>query len=292
VDAPVVETPGCEPCRAAVGKCRIDLFCLDAELLRQFSVVFPLDFSAGVADLQLAVLTDPAFGAGFTITRNGRMVVAGLEPDEVLPHLVTLSFFAVCAAHRDDFLLHAAVLECDGKQLVLPGNTCSGKSTLAARLAVEGWCCCSDELACLDPAGGRLSGLPLPQVLKSGSLDPLHPFYPNLENLPTHRRVDGQLARYLQSQVSTVAVSGPPLLIFPRYEPGSNAELTPLTPAAILERLAEVGSSERPLRSEDVQALIRLAEKAEGYALVFGDLEEAVFAIGERLRASRAEGAG
>lgn len=281
-DGPEVEAPDSEPCRVVVGAFRIDLFCAEAALLRQFSAVFPVASPGGDVDLHLAVHKNSSFGAGYAIARNRRIVVAGLAADEVLPHLVTLSFYAVCESCRDDFLLHAAVLEKEGQQLLLPGNTCSGKSTLAARLAADGWTCCSDELASLNLSTGHLSGLPLPLVLKSGSFEPLRRFYPELEASPVHRRMDGQLARYLRTRPVTVEDTGhnkPPILVFPSYRAGHVTELTRLTPAAILEGLAEVGSSERPLTRDDVQALIGLAEKATGYGLVFGDLEEAVGAV-------------
>lgn len=70
--------------------------------------------------------------------------------------------------------VHAAVLEREGKAVVMPGPPGSGKSTLCAWLMHRGWRLLSDELALIDPLHGHLSASPRPVSLKTVPLMSFH----------------------------------------------------------------------------------------------------------------------
>jgi hypothetical protein len=208
-------------------------------------------------------------------------LIEGLADDEVLPWLLTLLFTELCARQPQQLLLHAAVAFHDGRLLMLPGESTYGKSTLAAALAAHGWTLYSDELAPLDPITLQVAPFPLPVGIKSRSLPVLKSCYPQLENHPAHRRADGQIVRYLalpQIALAEPSADQAPVatLIFPRYQPDTPTQLARLTPLEALDRLAQTGSSERPLRTEDVEALLTLAGQRPCWSLDYSDLEEAV----------------
>ena len=70
-------------------------------------------------------------------------------------------------------------------------------------------------------------------------------------------------------------------MIFPRYQPDTPTQLARLNPLEALERLAQTGSSERPLRPADVEALLTLAGQRPCWSLDYSDLEEAVKVVGD-----------
>lgn len=207
--------------------------------------------------------------------------IDGLADNEVLPWLLTLLFTELCVRQPQQLLLHAAVAHRNGRLLMLPGESTFGKSTLAATLATRGWTLYSDELAPLDTTTLQVAPFPLPVGIKSRSLPALQSFYPQLESCPSHRRADGQVVHYLAPP--QIALAGPaagqlPIatLVFPRYQPNTQTRLARLTPLEALERLAQTGSSERPLRSADVEALLTLAGQRPCWSLDYSVLKEAV----------------
>jgi len=64
--------------------------------------------------------------------------------------------------------VHAAVVLVDGRAVVLPGRSHTGKSTFAVALATAGAELASDEYALVDPATGRVIGWPRPARIRAG----------------------------------------------------------------------------------------------------------------------------
>ncbi|GAB4182653.1 MAG: hypothetical protein Tsb0017_05880 [Geothermobacteraceae bacterium] len=260
-----------EVCRAAIGRCRLRFL---GAVPQEVHGIFPPESDPGgsTGHVDLGVQKD---ADGFAICRQGRLVARQLANDQLLPHLVTLSFLAVCEAHRGDFLLHTALLRRAGQTLLLAGESGSGKSTLAAALTAHGWTCHSDELVALAPVTGSLTGLPLPLVLKSGSVPVLRSRIPGLPDLPEHRRPDGQRARYLPCRPDPGG-SDKVTLVLPRYHPDVENLLVPLEPISALQRLAATGSSDRQLTDDDIHALAGLVQQASCLRLDFSSLDRAV----------------
>jgi hypothetical protein len=207
--------------------------------------------------------------------------VSDLEGEEVLPWLLTMLFSELCKRQPHHLLLHAATLCREGRLLLLPGESAFGKSTLAAALATHGWELYSDELAPLNPETLKVAPFPLPIGIKSRSLLALQSYCPDLTDQAACRRADGQLARYLappQIPLADPNANPAPVaaLIFPRYRAETATCLARLTPLQALERLAQTGSSERSLRSNDVEALLALAGQRPCWSLDYCNLEEAV----------------
>ena len=72
---------------------------------------------------------------------------------------------------RRYLLLHASVVERDGKALLMTGISGAGKSTLAALLSARGWRLMGDEFALLDPASGLIHAFPRLVSLKNAAID-------------------------------------------------------------------------------------------------------------------------
>ena len=67
----------------------------------------------------------------------------------------------VAAEHLGHFVaVHAAMIEVDGRLLVLPGPSFTGKSSLCAAAVSAGHLVWSDEYALVDPATGEVTGWP------------------------------------------------------------------------------------------------------------------------------------
>jgi hypothetical protein len=252
--------------------------CADAAAARDWFGCFAhLVTEETAPDLHYGLTQNPV---GWTLRGPGE-TVRDLADNEVLPWVLTLLFGELCARQPQHLLIHAAAAVRDGRMILLPGESTSGKSTFAAELAALGWTLFSDELAPVDPATLQVVPFPLPVGIKSRSVAALQNFYPALAAQSVFRRADGQIVRYLgPSQLPLADPAADPvpiaILVFPRYRPGMPARLDRMTPLEALERLARTGSSQRPLCSDDVEALLTLAGQRACWSLEYGNLEEAV----------------
>ena len=66
-------------------------------------------------------------------------------------------------------LIHGAAVSKDGMGLIFPASSSSGKTTLAARLVMEGWDFLSDDLAAVDPGTGSMAPLPRSLGIRGGT---------------------------------------------------------------------------------------------------------------------------
>lgn len=123
-------------------------------------------------------------------------------------------------AHRY-LIIHAAVLERDGRAVILPAPPGSGKSTLCAILVDAGWRLLSDELALVRPEDGRLAPAPRPISLKNNSIDVVRVLVPGaIMSPPVHDTIKGTVAHW-KAPADSVARAGetalPAWVVYPKY---------------------------------------------------------------------------
>jgi HprK-related kinase A len=136
------------------------------------------------------------------------------------------------AGHAHHYLmLHAAVLEMNGRAVVLPGDPGAGKSTLTAALMLSGWRLLSDEITLIDRDDGLLVGLARPVSLKNASIDVIRLAFPDtVIGAPAHDTHKGTVAHVRPSADSVARVgekARPAWVIFPRWRQGAEARLSP-----------------------------------------------------------------
>jgi len=215
----------------------------------------------------------------FLCYADGNCTADNLALDEVIPFLVYALFDHSLAGLDRYLLFHAAVLARRGQALLLAAPSGAGKSTLAAALSASGWTYLSDELAVVDPATLCVAPFALPLGLKDQSMAALADYIPGVADHPRHTRMDGVGVRYLPPPAVPHASRLPlAALVFPRYDAGAATAMTALKPLEALQGLADTGSSARPLASQDVDAMLRLAS-LPSYRLAFSDLEAALEGI-------------
>ena len=136
------------------------------------------------------------------------------------------------AGHAHHYLmLHAAVLEKNGRAVVLPGDPGAGKSTLTAALMLSGWRLLSDEITLVDRDDGLLVGLARPVSLKNASIDVIRQAFPDaVIGAPAYDTHKGTVA-HVQPSADSVARVGekarPAWVVFPRWRQGATARLSP-----------------------------------------------------------------
>lgn len=191
----------------------------------------------------------------------------------------TMNWWISSQAHQY-LILHAAVIERDGRAAILAAPPGSGKSTLCAALSLRGWRLLSDELALIDPASGTLLGMARPASLKNRSIDVIRAFEPAARfSAPAHDTAKGTVA-HLQPKPGDVAAvqtsARPAWAVFPKYVPQAAAELRPRERADAMMELGRNAFNYALLGLPGFQALARVVDACACYDFSYSRLEDAV----------------
>lgn len=190
--------------------------------------------------------------------------------------------------HSHQYLIiHAAVVEKQGRALILPGTPGSGKSTLCALLTGRGgWRLLSDELTLIDLATGLLHPNPRPISLKNQSIDIVRRELPDCVLSPSVLdTLKGTVAHLQPSRHSIDAVdepAQPALIVFPRYSADAATELVPLPQGEAFIRMADNSFNYSILGATAFKALAALVDCSRCFEYPNnGDIDQALAVMDE-----------
>jgi HprK-related kinase A len=262
-----------------------------AEEVRELYRDFPLDEGGGLADFHVVVLHPPGpFGLRRWWRRQATVVLDEDRPFEPLPAdmAVPMLEWSInwCAATRANqyVMIHAAVLERDGRALVLPGVTGAGKSTLCAGLAHRGWRLLSDEFALIRPGDGALMPWPRPISLKNVSIDVIRRWAPDAYlSTPVPNTNKGTVAHVrppADSVRRAAELAVPAWLVFPTFEAGAAPALTRVPKARAFFRLADCSFNYESLGIRGFRTLSRMIDGCDTYEFRYSRLDDALRLFG------------
>ena len=178
------------------------------------------------------------------------------------------------------FTLHSAVLERDGRAVILPAPPGSGKSTLCAALMLDGWRLLSDEMALLDPRTGLLTASPRPISLKNASIDIMRRRAPDAVMGPVALDTMKGTVCHMQVSADSTArareLATPAWIIYPRYVAGAPLTLSPRHKADALLNLHRNSFNHHVHGRQGFETLADVVERCDVYDLHYSDLDEAL----------------
>ncbi|MHC4134097.1 MAG: HprK-related kinase A [Planctomycetota bacterium] len=246
-----------------------------------------LDGADGFADFHLDIV--PQRGIRRYVRRQALLLVDGRELFEPFPAHSTAPLlewgmnWCVAASAHQYLVVHAAVLERDGRAVVMPARPGTGKSTLCAGLAHRGWRLLSDELTLLRPADGRIDALPRPISLKNESIEVLRAFAPEAKlGRVWPETTKGRMA-HVRPPADAVARGAEPAdpawVVFPTYKAGRPASFDAHEKAGAFMRVADNAVNYGIQGEQGFETVTRLIDRSACYEFEYGDLEEAVAAF-------------
>lgn len=195
-----------------------------------------------------------------------------------------LNWCIATQAHRY-LLLHASVVEKDGKAIVFPAFPGSGKSTLCAALVHRGWRLFSDEFGIVRPENQMVIPLPRPIPLKNESIDVIRRFAPDAAIGPLFPKTRKGTVAHLRAPASSVermnVEAAPHLVIFPRYQSNAKLVLAPLSKAYALLKLATNAFNYQVLGKKGFVLVADIVRSCGCYNLTYGNLDEAINRLNE-----------
>ena len=215
----------------------------------------------------------------------GKVIDRTKTADGLLPMLHRCLLVAALRGSHAAAALHAGVLLYRGSTILLAGTSGSGKSTLTAALMANGFEYFGDDMALLSRPPVRVRGVPSRVRLLEESWPLILPLWPQLANVPAHRRHDGRMVRYFvpdEYSAPQQPGTGRPadLLIFPQYRENAQLSLEALSRGQALVLLTEAGYNFSEILTERlVRDFIDWLAELDCFRLEYASLDDAVMEI-------------
>lgn len=260
-----------------------------AEAIRTVYSAFPICEPEGFFDVTASLARPPG------LRRHFRPQVSfwldGEEPFEPFPadtHLPLLEWglnWAIANRLNRHLLLHAGVVACEGRAVLLPALPGSGKSTLTAALANRGFRLLSDEFGVVRLSDAAMLPLVRPTALKNESIDIIRRFAPDAVIGPsfpkTRKGTVAHLAPNAESVVDRAAPARAALILFPNFTRGADIALEPIPKSRAFLKLSTNSFNYELLGPDAFDAVTKLVTACECFRFRFSDLEEAAAKIAE-----------
>jgi HprK-related kinase A len=184
------------------------------------------------------------------------------------------------AAHCHQYLIiHAAVIEKNGKSVLLPAPPGSGKSTLCTGLVMRGWRLLSDELALYDMKTGLIYGMSRPINLKNNSIDIIkqyaHDVVMTASMTDTTKGTVALVRPPLDSILRASEPASPSWIILPKYSRDSAPELKPHSRARTFMLIAEQSFNYDIQGCQGFEAIGKLVDQAQCFQFTYSQLDDA-----------------
>ena len=182
-------------------------------------------------------------------------------------------------------IIHAAVIEKNGKALILCGHPGAGKSTLCAALLGAGWRLLSDEMAVVNLDTKKLLPIVRPVSLKNQSIDIIRNRMPDAvmgeSFFDTAKGTVAHLKPPKSSVLQATAEAEPFWIVFPQFSPDhSSLSLEEIPKGQAVLSLAENSFNYNVLGCEGFSCVCDLVEQCECHSVQYNDLNQAIELFG------------
>lgn len=249
-------------------------------------------------DYPAPTLPIPDFTVRLEAARLGRRLIRpmiAISGDYTLPEAVPQSLahgliaaemamnLHIALGERQYLLLHASVVEKNGRALIMTGESGSGKSTLSALLASKGWRFLGDEFALIDPIDGRLHPFPRPVSLKNEAIAVMQSACPTAHFGPMQVGTAKGDICHMVPPIDAIAAmmepTLPTLILFPAF--GLPTEVRQVGPSEAFVRLTDASTNYTALGEAGFDALTRLVTRVPAIAVDYPDSAAALSLVDE-----------
>jgi len=203
-----------------------------------------------------------------------------LPADQAYPLLEWGLNWCFSTQYHRHLVIHGAVIEKNGRALILPAPPGSGKSTLCAALVNRGWRLLSDELTLVTLEEISIVPMCRPVSLKNESLQIIQNFEPTVTMGPpafdTSKGTVGHMRAPTESVLRSQETALPAWIAFPKYEAGAAAQLNEHPKAAAVMKIADNTFNYSMLGLRGFETVAKLVDQCDCYTFNYSNLDEAI----------------
>ncbi len=211
--------------------------------------------------------------------------IDGYQPIEPLPlaHAYPLFEWGLnwCIANRAHqyLIFHAAIIEKEGKAILMPGVPGAGKSTFCAALVHDGWSLISDELALVDVLDGKVHPMPKPISLKNESIEVISSLYSDAAFGNIYHNTSKGTLTHLRASNASGRISTIKWVLFPRYDKKSSTRLIDENKGRAHIELLNNAFNSNVFGLQGFDAINKILEHSRVVRLAYSDILNAVKAV-------------
>jgi len=211
---------------------------------------------------------------------DGAIPFEPMPANHAFPMLEWMLNWCVSGSAHAYLIIHAAVVEKNGRAMVLPAPPGSGKSTLCAALACRGWRLLSDELTLIGLDDHLVTPLARPVSLKNASIPVMKAYAPDAQFTRSALDTSKGTVAHLKAPDASVARSAEPAriawVVFPRYQAGADLALAPIAPARAFMRVAENAFNYSLTGARGFEALGGVIDGCNSFDFTYSKLDQAI----------------
>lgn len=221
---------------------------------------------------------------------RGEKLLCKGAPGKAAIRLLNRVIYELAKGTKSGLLFHAAALSRNGRSILMPGQSGSGKTFLAASLADNGYSYLTDEMTLVKSENYCLNGFYKPlhiknpdafknQIASKASCG--NPTDPGCISMPVAK---GFLTNHFHvNHVKRHQSTKAAILIFPKYERGAKFRIKRLACAYTGLLLMQSLINARNLASHGFPEVSTLSRKVPGYIMTYGNSSQAVRAVNSLL---------
>ncbi len=245
-------------------------------LSTQVQTLFPgfKDNQSTQADISFSIKELPQ--GRFSLSENGKLLVENLDINKVAVVLMNEVIRSVAENSSNHIAVHAAAVSKNGTNLVLPANTGSGKTSLAAWLTSQGHAYLTDELVLFSGEIAEFEALYRPLNIKAEGLDVLKALIKNIHS-EQEIKTDNLIvwpAEFIGQRICEPGTFTADLFIFPNYKKDSELIIEPLSSAQTGLELMACNVNARNLADHGFKQLSKIARQVPGIRLTYSSFEQ------------------
>ncbi|MEZ5488852.1 MAG: HprK-related kinase A [Gammaproteobacteria bacterium] len=186
--------------------------------------------------------------------------------------------WCIAAFDHTRLIVHAAVLEKDGRAVIFPAAPGSGKSTLSAYMAFNGWNLFSDEMAIIDFASGEVAPLFRPMCLKNESITLVRKWFPDAIMTKIARDTQKGDVAHLKAltwqqyqSLRSATITG---IVFPKYRPNAELAAHKMQQLEAFQQLCSHAFNYNVVGRAGFDLIGTLIHDTQQYTITYSDLDE------------------
>ena len=214
------------------------------------------------------------------------LIIDQIKPFEPYPKNHSLPLFewglnwVIAMTAHQYLMLHSAVLERNDIGCIFPAMPGSGKSTLCAALAYNGWRLLSDEFGIFDHSSKHLLPMPRAIGLKNESIPIIREYLPDAVMGPSFFKTrKGTVAHVAPPELSLnnqhIPVQ-PKLIVFPLFSPQQKCRLKTVSKSVAFTKLSNNSFNYKVSMQKGFHSLSHLIAECDTYTLEYHSFETAI----------------